>query len=364
MSRSGKKIVFLSDINSVHTQRWVESLVAQKCTIAIYSLSAKSTDWVDTLPNVSYTCFGLGNDVIRAKSTRSKMSYFGAAKEVKKFVENAGPDVVHAHYASSYGMLARRVKHPNTILSLWGSDVYQFPKRSILHRWLFKRTLKFMKYVTSTSHDMVREAELYVKRDYEVIPFGINTDRFKIVETTRSDEFVIGTVKSLEEVYGIDRLIRVFAAFKKESKENVLLKIFGKGSQEEALKKQVTELELEECVEFCGFVSGDALIEAYNQLDIYVALSHRESFGVAILEAQSCGVPVVASNVGGLPEVVDRNTGELVEDELEALNALRNIRKSHTDSKKQVARNFVVENYSINVSVEKLMTLYKKSIDS
>ncbi|MEJ2618117.1 MAG: glycosyltransferase family 4 protein, partial [Ignavibacteriaceae bacterium] len=69
-------------------------------------------------------------------------------------------------------------------------------------------------------------------------------------------------------------------------------------------------------VEFTGRIPSEKVAAYYNQMDVAVFLSKNESFGVAVLEASACGLPVVVSDVGGLPEVVENNiTGLIVEKE-------------------------------------------------
>jgi glycosyltransferase involved in cell wall biosynthesis len=93
------------------------------------------------------------------------------------------------------------------------------------------------------------------------------------------------------------------------------LLIVGGGSQDKYLKELVKKLEIDRDTVFTGKVPYDEVINYYNMLDIYVAVStlDSESFGVAVLEASSCEKPVIVSDVGGLPEVVENGvTGFVV----------------------------------------------------
>jgi glycosyltransferase involved in cell wall biosynthesis len=355
-----RSILFLSDINSIHTQRWVNSLMANGFKIGLYSLSAKTSSWTDDLDGLTYKCFGIKQDVVRSQKKLGKLRYFAAQNELRSFCNEFSPDIVHAHYASSYGMLAARLKFPKTILSLWGSDVYEFPKRSILHRIIFKKILRLIPVICSTSNNMAIEAAKYVSKNYHITPFGVNTELFK--PTERVEQILtIGTVKALEKVYGIDRLIQLFAKFLENYKNPARLLIYGKGAELEELKSLVVELNLEKSVQFKGFVEGDELVKAFNSLDIFVALSRQESFGVAVIEAQACGVPVIVSNVGGLPEVVGREAGFVIGgDDIEmGVSTLMKMSEKNKRNKMSVeARSFVEKNFSEKVCVEKLIQVY------
>lgn len=355
-----KRILFLADINSIHTERWVKNLINRGYEIGLFSLSEKKTTWIDSL-SCEYHCVGVNQDKIRSKKRFSKLAYFSSFNELKSFSKEFNPEIVHGHYASSYGMLLMRLKFKNSILSLWGSDVYEFPKRSFIHKKLFQRILNSAPIVCSTSKDMAREASLYVKKDFHITPFGIDTERFKPTDID-NPVFTIGTVKSLEKVYGIDRLIHLFDKFQSQFEGEVQLNIFGSGSELDSLQSLVKDLKLEPIVHFKGFVEDQNLIEAFNSLDVFIALSRQESFGVAALEAQACGIPVIVSNVGGLPEVVNSETGFIVEGDVleEGLGALKKL--SNADFRKSMGakgRSFVVDNYSESVCVDQLLKVYQ-----
>ena len=86
--------------------------------------------------------------------------------------------------------------------------------------------------------------------------------------------------------------------------------IVGEGSYKDALAVQAQALGLEKSVIFTGWVENTQLPYMINRFDVFALPSYHESFGVAVLESLACGVPVVATNVGGLPEVMrDGETG-------------------------------------------------------
>ena len=89
--------------------------------------------------------------------------------------------------------------------------------------------------------------------------------------------------------------------------------VVGDGSQRSALEELARQLNIGGITNFAGYVAPRDLPEHLWRMDVFVMPSHMESFGVAAAEAQACGLPVVASQVGGLPEcVVDGVTGYLV----------------------------------------------------
>jgi glycosyltransferase involved in cell wall biosynthesis len=358
-----QRILFLADINSTHTERWVISLLEKGFLIALFSLSDEKKTWTKGLSNFEYECFGISDNQTKSNSRFGKVSYFSARRKVKEYYQSFKPDIVHAHYASSYGTLARGIGHERTVLSLWGSDVYQFPKRSPIHRFLFKRAVKFAKVVCSTSSDMAREASIYVKRDYVITPFGVDTNRFALADIrTTSEMITIGTAKMLEDVYGIDRLLKMYSVFRQKVDSPSRLLIYGEGGRGDFLKELTKELKIEEHVSFMGFVTGEDLVKAYQSFDVFVSLSRRESFGVATLEAQSCGALAMVTNVGGLPEVTCPESGRIVneDDEENWVNDLIELsQEARIVQQKEQARTFVEQNFSDKACVDKLIEVYQ-----
>jgi glycosyltransferase involved in cell wall biosynthesis len=210
------------------------------------------------------------------------------------------------------------------MVSVWGSDVYDFPTVSPLHRALVRWVLTSADQVASTSHAMADQvrgllARRGLRRAIAITPFGVDTYRFapaRVRESSANQSLVIGTVKTLAQKYGIDTLIEAFALLRANpSVGPIRLRIVGDGPQRDALMRLVAARGLSEQVEFVGAVQHDRVPQQLQGFDIYVAASRldSESFGVAVIEASACECPVVVTRVGGLPEVVrDGETGLIV----------------------------------------------------
>jgi glycosyltransferase involved in cell wall biosynthesis len=312
------RILFLADINSPHTQKWALSLANNGFSIGIFSLNKPSTDWFKENKNIECLSKENGSDVA-AKKEIGKLAYVGAVPALKKAIISFKPDIVHAHYATSYGMLGALAGFHPYVISVWGSDVYDFPQKSFLHKFILKRNLKKADAILSTSNSMAVEIAKYTTKKVEITPFGVDLNVFKpqkVKSLFNEGDIVVGTIKSLESKYGIEYLIEAFNIFCTKHKELPLkLFIVGGGSKEAVLKKQVSSLGIEDKVKFAGRIPNSRIQEYHNMLDVYVALSvdDSESFGVAVVEAAACEKPVVVSNVSGFAEVVENGaTGIIV----------------------------------------------------
>ncbi len=311
------KLLLLSDVNSSHTQKWAIALAEKSITIRIFSLSKVKNDWFKNINRItvcSQEWSRINNNF--SKNILSELLYLRALPRLKKVIKSYKPDIIHAHYATSYGALgAFSTFHP-FIISVWGSDVFQFPKKSILHKKLLKHNLRKADKILSTSQVMADEVIKYTNKNVEVTPFGIDIDIFKPEKANsifNDNDIVIGTIKSLEVQYGIEYLIRAFKIlYDKYNTLSLKLMIVGSGSQRRYLELLADKLKISESIYFAGRVAYKEVNMYHNMISIFVNIPDHESFGVSVLEASACEKPIVVSNVGGLPEVVDDNKTGLI----------------------------------------------------
>ncbi len=314
------KILMLADPSSSHTLKWVRGLSENGISIYLFGLSKFDKNDYLGLDNVIIDSIYLDEKIFASDKIFSKLKYFTSLKKVKKILLDYNPDIVHAHYATSYGLLGALLNFHPYIISVWGSDVYDFPERSFFNKVILKYNLRKSDKICSTSHAMANQTKKYTNKDISVIPFGIDLKKFKLTKKIKKifpeTSLVIGTIKTLEEKYGIEYLIRAFKLLvDKYPEQELKLLIVGGGSQENFLKNMVKEFNLMDKTVFTGKIKYDDIVEYYNELDIYLALSiyDSESFGVAVVEAGACEKPVIVSNMGGLPEVVeDQKTGFVI----------------------------------------------------
>jgi len=230
------------------------------------------------------------------------------------------PDLLNVHYASGYGTTAALSGFAPTLLSVWGSDVFDFPYEGRLKAVLLRWNLRRATAIASTSHAMARQVQRLTpeRSSIAVTPFGVDMQRFAPVPGLRAQgRLTIGIVKSLEPAYGVDLLLRACAgllgAGDAPELQDWRLLVVGGGSQRAELEVLAFELGIGQRTEFVGALPHDEVPFGLNRFDIYVAPSRSESFGVAVIEASACELPVIVSDAGGLPEVVlDGETGLVV----------------------------------------------------
>jgi L-malate glycosyltransferase len=312
------RILMLSDGDTPHTIKWVRALAGRGHRISLFSLKHVGTDAYDDLAHVvQVASLNLPQGLVRsAEAGLRKLAYLRAIPVVKAIARTFRPDVVHAHYVSSYGLVGHLCRIRPLVVSAWGADVYTASSRSWLHRLLIQRILKGADAVLSTSYTMREQVRALAEREVIVTPFGVDTTIFS-PDYSRPDQatLTIGTVKTLEPKYGIEYLLRAFALLKSmRPAVQLQLLIVGAGSLRHQLQQLSHELRIASCVLFTGRVAPDEVVGMHRNIDIgvYPSVEDSESFGVSVVEAQACAVPVIVSRVGGLPEVIEDGVTGLI----------------------------------------------------
>ena len=354
------KIILLASASSIHTIRWANGLSSKGYDVHLISLhkckhtlSKKVKLYLYSYPNI------LGSQ------------YFLSFYKLRVLIKKINPNIINCHYASGYGLLGRLIGIKPFVLSIWGSDVYTFPQKSILHYFLIKKNFIFADAFISTSHAMKNVAKkIFNNSNIFVVPFGVDTKIFKPINLKKNkykkNKIIIGTVKTLEKIYGIDILIKSFAIawHKLKKPDNLFLEIVGEGSQYQNLVSLSKSLGISHQVIFCGFVKPKNIPKTLNRFDVYCALSLEESFGVSILEASSCKKPVVVSDADGPSEVVLNGiTGLIVPRsnvKLAAMAILKLIKNKRLREKLgKNGRLHVLKNYNWKNCLDSMIKSYK-----
>ena len=348
------RICFLAPANNYHTKKWCKWFSENGNEVHVVS-------FIDAeIENVCVHFVETG--VLAENGDSQKIKYLLKAREVKKIVNEINPDIVNVHYATSYGTVAALSGLKGYILSVWGSDVYDFPKKSPIHKAMLKFSLARAKYIFSTSMAMAKETNKYTSKKIEITPFGVNMDLFNPNKRNYSNkinsnaQFVVGTVKALTPKYGIDYLIKAVSIVKKTHPEiPIRLRIAGKGEKETEYKKLAMEQGISDITTWLGFISQEEAAKEWANMDLAIipSILESESFGVSAVEAQACGTPVIISDIPGLMEatcpeqsslVVERKNEKALADAIVALFYDEKKRKNMG----KAGREYVVKKYEVN----------------
>lgn len=369
MSSRRLKICVMGNARSVHIQRWAVAYADRDHEV--YVLSIRHADIPGAL--VRTVCIGPINS---SSIGWTFLSYLRMLRSARKHLQELAPDVVHAHYTLTYGVIAAFSGFHPWVLSTWGADViWDGPgKMPWLFRLLNRYAVQRADLLSATSKFMLHRVRDLVPALVSAvhIPFGVDTERFHPISKdpggTEQQEFRIGFVKALRPKYGPELLLRAMPGILREV-ANARLILAGRGPLKEKLLKLLYELGLAESAEFVGFVPNDQVPRLMRTFDVFVncSICDSESFGVSILEASACGVAVVATRVGGVPEVcIEGQTGVLVEPgDSEALVAAIISLAKGPDRRRALGRRgreFVVATYTWRNSVDTMLNHFLRLV--
>src|SRR3954451_5243965 len=247
---------------------------------------------------------------------RAAMGYLrGAIPLVRRRLREQQFDVVHFFFSLPTAAMLPFLDLGETpvVVSLRGSDVpgYDPHQRGLerahrllrpLTRWIWRRAAR----VVAVCESLGRQAQQTLPGlEYSVIQNGVDLGRFRpraIGRGAPNQRIRCLAVSRLVERKGLDDLIRAFAALERGRYE---LEIGGGGADEQSLRAMVAELGLEDLVHFAGPLARGRTAARYRDADIFTLASWEEAFGNAFAEALASGLPVVGTNVGGIPELVE-----------------------------------------------------------
>lgn len=349
------KVAILGENGSVHVQKWIRAL-ADFTDLKIHVITF---DRGVKYPDVEYYYL--------KKKLGNKLDYFLNVSTVKAFMKIIDPDIVHAHYATSYGLLGALCGKKPLMITGWGADIFDSPKNWFM-RQLLQFSLKKADALSVLSEITKKEMMKYVSKDILLIPFGVDTNKFRPIQRSQDGIMRIGTIRTLSEKYGIEYLIKGFAKAS-QTRDLLRLEIVGDGPQKGYLQNLCKDLGVSNKVTFHGYINQNSDFTKYIQLldsfHVFCILSiiDSETFGVASVEASACGLPIIATNVGGLPEVVaDQKTGLLVppknEDKVAEAIALLADNASLRDLLGNAGRAFVISKYDWSKNVETMKNVY------
>lgn len=297
------RVMLLSAANNVHTVRWANAISERGNDV--YVVSCSDHKEANNKFNSNITKIYL--------KYSSGLGYYLNRNQLRKIIKTIKPDIVNVHYASGYGTLARISKINNYLLNLWGSDIFLYPKINKFNKYILTKNLKYAPHIASTSHCMANEAKLYVNKDMYITPFGIDLNKIKYHEHEIKDNtFKICTVKTLEEVYGIDVLIKAVALLINKLKDNnvninIKYDIYGKGHLHDSLNELISSLNMNNNIRLMGYIENNKLGDVLTQYNAFILGSRSESFGVSAIEAMAAGLVVIATDAKGFTEVIENN---------------------------------------------------------
>lgn len=270
------------------------------------------------------------------------------------------PDLIHSHLSYPAGFLGtiiqKRNKIPNFVTEHSRITSYF---RSWFHIQCINYTLNKTTCIISVSNALKEEIFSLCHRPVNVIHNIVDVDKFELVKSKPGAPLNIGFLGGLgNNNKGLDLLLKAASLFERK---DFVLHIGGDGTLLDSYRKMAKELDIEANCKFYGGILRDDIALFYSSLDIFVLPSRYETFGVVLIEAMACGIPVIATRCGGPQEIVIQSTGMLIgkENPEELAKAIRIMSENLGSYNKEAIRSYAKENFGQSVFIEKISNLYQ-----
>jgi glycosyltransferase involved in cell wall biosynthesis len=227
--------------------------------------------------------------------------------------------------------------------------------------------LKLLDGISPESPQLINILNLK-KYSKKLLPDGarfIDILKFNIYNNIKKRDNIIGFVSRLEKEKGIEQFVEAIPLIFKEIK-NVKFYIVGSGSKLTWIRKKCLEYQTELGVEISIFGWVDEnLPDILNEIKLVILPSSSEGLPTIVLESMSCGTPVLATNVGGIPDIIEDNvTGFLMKDNSPnciALHSIKALKYSDIEKISENGRNVIVRKYSYEACIERYKNIIQFS---
>ena len=292
-------------------------------------------------------------------------------------------DIVHDNQSLCFGTLQLQkmsvpiittIHHPITSdlrIALQSAETWKL--RLLIKRWysflkMQKRVVKQLDNLVTVSHASRRDIATdfaIAETKLDIIHNGIDTSVFRPIPAIEPDEFnVMATASADVPLKGLDYLIRAISILANEIPE-LKLTVLGKLKEDGKTAKLIRQLGLENRIHFYSGLSSQEVAELYAKASCAVVPSIYEGFGLPAGEAMACGVPVITTNGGALPEVVgDAGITVQTRDHIALADAIRTLlgdsNLRHTLATK--GRSRILELFSWEVAASDMVQLYREVV--
>lgn len=296
-------ICFLANAASIHTERWARYFAGRGYDVHVISLSA------GLIPNVSV-------HHVPPRGFGKAIGYLLALPAINRLVKEIRPDILHAHYATSYGLLGALTGYHPLVITAWGSDVLLEQQRSRLMRSAVQFALARADLVTSMANHMTRTiVDLGILRDKVLtLPFGADTTIFHpgVRSQVREEDIDILCNRPCEPVYNVELLIRALPTVVKRHTK-VRCALMGGGSLRPRLGALAAKLGVAPNITWIDRLPLPEVAHWLARAKVFVTPSLSDGNNISLNEAMACGCFPIASDIPANREwVVNGENGFLV----------------------------------------------------
>ncbi|AGU52434.1 putative glycosyltransferase, family 1 [Variovorax paradoxus B4] len=292
-------LCLIGDAGSIHLRRWAQAMVQRDFRVSVISTSVASIE---------------GAEIIVLPLPRRAWDWFLRLGALRRAVRSLAPDIVHAHYVTSYGLWGAASSGRPLVLTAWGSDILVTPRRSHALRILTGWILRQASLITADSRDVLTEIGRYrPSGSLHEIFWGADVTQFHPNPSDRRPGFHVASMRAWEANYQIDVIVEAFSRFLAKSPQcDATLHLFGGGSQENSLHSLVERLGISKHVIWHGLLPPHALAHELALCDVSISVPQSDATSVSLLESMACSLPAIVSDLPANRQWIDASGGYVV----------------------------------------------------
>ena len=279
------------------------------------------------------------------------------------------PDIIHVHVLTRLGIIAlwHKTIHgtPYIITEHWSRYLSGNDFSGLFRKKLTKTIVKHANAVTTVTDILAKAMQSHGlhNKNYVIMPNVVDIKMFKPVEHHNDVPKIVHISCFEDKSKNISGLLESLKILK-DRNVSFQAVLIGDGMDFDAMKQRANYLQLNDKVTFTGMLQGKTLTDTLADCDFMVLSSNYETQGVVLLEAFACGLPVVSTNVGGIPEIVNDSNGILVtpHDPEQLANAMLRMLQTYHDYDPDSLRAGIIKKFS-NEAVGKLLDYIYKNIN-
>lgn len=294
----------------------------------------------------------------------SLFRFFKANNKALKLLPK--PDIIHVHILTRLGLVALRQKRlhgtPYIITEHWSRYLPDNDFNGLLRKKLTKTVVRHASAVTTVTDILAKAMQSHGLRNenYSIVPNVVDINAFKPQPHHNEVPKIIHVSCFENKSKNITGLIDALQILE-ERDIKFQFTFIGDGIDLAMIKDYVKKLQHQENIRFTGILEGQDYVGELSSGDFLVLSSNYETQGVVLLEAFACGMPVVSTNVGGIPEIVNENNGILVppHDPTKLADAMQTMLQTYQNYDANTLRDSVIKKFSNETIGKLLSSLYK-----
>jgi glycosyltransferase involved in cell wall biosynthesis len=277
-------LCLFGDATSPHVQRWAREMLARNYRVSLITARPAAID---------------GVEIRSLTPVRRSAEWLLRVGEARRHVATLAPDILHAHYVTSYGYLAARCGHHPLVMTAWGSDLLVTPQANPWMRWLTRWILRQADLITGDSSSLVAAAqEFRPHAPVHELHWGVDLARFHPVHWAHKPGVQLVSLRAWEPNYNIDTIVRAFALMHTRlAPLDLRLHLLGGGSMEHALRSLAVSAGVADRIFFHGRLDDAGMARVLAEAKISISVPTSDATSVAMLESMASGLAVVASQL-------------------------------------------------------------------